>query len=175
MSLVAADRATNRAQFGTASSCVSAQVTTKRGGLCSACTASCSNRAGSCTSVLRSLRRRRPEHCIDHDQCLCKVVDNRADGPDLGFRKQQVLSSNLSVGSTHSRVKSSTAVGDSLILGWPDPYADPRGYSSVGLSADCGPSIASICAAAARPSAGNRLFAARPSRQAPGRRFRGRC
>jgi hypothetical protein len=31
-----------------------------------------------------------------------KVVDDSADGPDLGFRKQQVLSSNLSVGSTLS-------------------------------------------------------------------------
>jgi hypothetical protein len=60
-------------------------------------------------------------------------------GRDLLFRKQQVLGSNPSVGSSVSRVKSSTAVGDSLILGRPDPYADPRGYSSVGLSADCGP------------------------------------
>src|ERR1019366_6155984 len=70
------------------------------------------------------------------------------------IRKHWVLGSNPNVGSILSRDKSSTAVGDSLILGWPDPYADPRGYSSVGLSADCGPSIASICAAAARPSAG---------------------
>jgi len=79
--------------------------------------------------------------------------DGPGDEPQL-FRKQQDLGSNPSVGSSHPRENSSTAVGDSLILGWPDPYADPRGYSSVGLSADCGPSIASICSAAARPSAG---------------------
>jgi hypothetical protein len=34
-----------------------------------------------------------------------KVVDDRADGTDLGFRKQQVLGSNPSVGSTLSLVK----------------------------------------------------------------------
>ena len=51
------------------------------------------------------------------------------------FRKQQVLGSNPSVGSTFSRVKVSTTVGIGRLWTPPDPCADPRGNQLAAMSA----------------------------------------
>ncbi len=72
----------------------------------------------------------------------------------LAIRKQQVLGSNPSVGSTTSRVEVPERALDRLRASPSDPYADPYAFPSVAPSTGGARSTTSMRSAATRPSAG---------------------